>query len=256
MSLLVFLFSLPLFALASPSGHVRRQFDITVHCGTWDSVTTGPYSINLDQWGATGATSGESCARWISLSGTTASWVNNWTWTGGTGVKSYTDLQLNEGINQQLSAIRSMPSKWSWSQSTSGSIVANVAYDFFTSTSFSGSASNEIMIWLANFNAGPISSVYGSDGLPTPIASSISIAGNSWNLYQGSNGANNVFSFLPSSSGTEITNFSGDIFGFFDYLISNENLPSSQYLTTAQAGSEATSGTATLTTTAYSLSIE
>lgn len=109
MSLPVFLFFLPLFALASPSGHVRRQSDTSVHCGTWDSVTTGPYSINLDQWGATGATSGESCARWISLSGTTAAWVNNWTWTGGTGVKSYTDLQLNEGINQQLSAISSMP---------------------------------------------------------------------------------------------------------------------------------------------------
>ena len=38
-----------------------------------------------------------------------AAWVNNWTWTGGTGVKSYTDLQLNEGINKQLSAINSMP---------------------------------------------------------------------------------------------------------------------------------------------------
>ena len=90
-------------------GHVRRQSDTSVHCGTWDSVTTGPYSINLDQWGATGATSGESCARWISLSGTTAAWVNNWTWTGGTGVKSFTNMQLNAGIGKQLSAIASMP---------------------------------------------------------------------------------------------------------------------------------------------------
>ena len=73
---------------------------------------------------------------------------------------------------------------------------------------------NEIMIWLANFNAGPISATYSSSGQPVPVASSISLAGHTWNLYSGSNGANNVFSFLPTS-GT-ITSFSGDLKTFFD----------------------------------------
>lgn len=36
------------------------------------------------------------------------------------------------------------------------------------------------MIWLANINAGPISSSYGSDGSPTAIASDLSIAGQTW----------------------------------------------------------------------------
>ena len=121
------------------------------------------------------------------------------------------------------------------------------------------------MVWLANFNAGPISSQYGSDGNPVPVASDLSIAGHSWNLYSGSNGANAVFSFLPTS-GT-ITSFSGDLKDFFDvsgsyggfrdgrliwhwtqYLTENEGLSSSQYLVTAQAGTEATSGSATLDT--------
>jgi xyloglucan-specific endo-beta-1,4-glucanase len=70
------------------------------------------------------------------------------------------------------------------------------------------------MIWLANFNAGPISASYSASGQPVPIASGISLAGHTWNLYSGSNGANNVFSFLPAS-GT-ITSFSGDIKTFLN----------------------------------------
>jgi xyloglucan-specific endo-beta-1,4-glucanase len=96
---------------------------------------------------------------------------------------------------------------------SSTSIVADVAFDLFTANSAGGSNVNEIMIWLANYNAGPISSQYNSDGTPKAVASSISIAGHTWNLYTGSNGANNVFSFLPSS-GT-VPSFSGDIYAFF-----------------------------------------
>ena len=69
------------------------------------------------------------------------------------------------------------------------------------------------MIWLANYNAGPISAIYNSSGQPVPVASNISLAGHTWNLYSGSNGANNVFSFLPTSGA--ITSFNGDIFTFF-----------------------------------------
>ncbi|KAI9063623.1 glycoside hydrolase family 12 protein [Trametes sanguinea] len=239
--------SVPLLASAIPTELVARQgVDTSSHCGQWDTVTAGPYSLLLDQWGKDGASSGSQCANVVSLSGNTISWKTTWTWTGGTGVKSFTNVQLNQGINKQLSAISSMPSTWKWSQSTSGTIVADIAYDLFTSNTAGGSNVNEIMIWLANFNAGPISSQYGSDGKPVPVASNLSIAGHTWNLYSGSNGANNVFSFLPTS-GT-ITSFSGDIKAFLTYLTQHEGVSTSQYLVTAQAGTEATSGSATLTT--------
>ncbi|KDQ53841.1 glycoside hydrolase family 12 protein [Jaapia argillacea MUCL 33604] len=238
--------------LAAPSPRATT-INTAVYCGQWDSVTAGEYSLLLDQWGESGATSGSDCAQLVSLSGTTLAWKTNWTWTGGTGVKSFTNIQLNTGINQQLSAITTMPSTWDWSQASTGTVVADVAYDLFTSTTSGGSAVNEIMIWLANYNAGPISATYSSSGAPVPIASSLSLAGHTWNLYFGSNGANNVYSFLPTS-GT-ITSFSGDIYTFLKYLITNEGVSTSQYLTTAQAGTEATSGTATLTTSAYSLVI-
>ena len=73
------------------------------------------------------------------------------------------------------------------------------------------------MIWLANFNAGPISATYSSSGQPVPVASNVALAGHTWNLYSGSNGANNVFSFLPAS-GT-ITSFNGDLKVFFNVSV-------------------------------------
>jgi hypothetical protein len=71
-------------------------------------------------------------------------------------------------------------SSWTWSTSYSGSIVADVAYDLFTSATSGGANAYEIMIWLANYNAGPISYSYGSNGQPTPVASGVSLAGHTW----------------------------------------------------------------------------
>ncbi|KAF8313632.1 concanavalin A-like lectin/glucanase [Clavulina sp. PMI_390] len=244
----------PIQADAVEERGLERRLDTSSHCGQWDTVAVGTeYILYLDQWGLSGG-SGSDCASLTSYSGTTVAWKTTWSWTTGTGgVKSYTNIAVNTNLNKQLSAISTMQSTWTWSQSTS-SVVADIAYDLFTSSSSGGSAAYEIMIWLANYNAGPISYTYSSSGAPTPVASSISIAGHTWNLYYGSNGSNLVYSFLPTS-GT-ITSFSGDIKLFFTYLINNRGLSSAQYLTTAEAGTEATSGTSvTLTTSAYSFVI-
>ncbi|KIY42995.1 glycoside hydrolase family 12 protein [Fistulina hepatica ATCC 64428] len=225
----------------------------TSYCGQYDSVTSGNYILYLDQWGLDDATSGSDCASITSSSGSEIAWSATWTWTGGTGVKAYTNVALNSGLNQKLSAISSIPTSWSWSQSITSSSVADVAYDLFTSSSSGGSNEYEIMIWLSNTNSGPISYTYSSSGDAEPIASSISIGGYTWDLYYGSNGSNYVYSFLVQS-GT-ITSFSSDIMDFFDYLVDYEDFSTSQYLTTVEAGTEETSGSATLTTSSYSVSI-
>ncbi|KZV98399.1 concanavalin A-like lectin/glucanase [Exidia glandulosa HHB12029] len=219
--------------------------DTANHCGQWDTVNTGPYTMYLDQWGISGAT-GSDCAQIQSLCGTTIKWTTTWSWSGGSsGVKTYTNINANTGLNKQLSAIKSIPSTWTWSQTSTGTIVANIAYDLFTSSTAGGSNQYEIMIWLANYGAGPISYNYDSSGNPVPVATSVSLAGKTWNLYYGSNGSNYVYSFLPTS-GT-VTNFSGDINLFLKYLTANQTLAASQYLVTAQSGTEATTGKATLT---------
>ncbi|EIW75755.1 hypothetical protein CONPUDRAFT_159157 [Coniophora puteana RWD-64-598 SS2] len=240
------------FALASPA--LLKRVDTSQVCGQYDTVTAGNYELLTDLWGESDATSGSQCSQITSQSGSDIAWTTTWTWTGGSSVKSFSNIQLNEGINVQLSTISSMPTTWDWSYAYSGTIVADVAYDTFTSATSGGSAAYEIMVWMANYNAGPISATYGSDGSPTPIASDITIGSYTWNLYSGSNGSNAVYSFLPTSG--DITSFSGDLYAFFQYLIDNEGLSSSQYLTTAQGGTEPTSGSdATLTTTQYSLAI-
>ncbi len=102
------LFAAPCLVRAAPA-KLEASIDTSTHCGQWDVVTASQYSLLLDQWGKDGATSGSQCANLISLSGSTISWKTNWTWTGGSGVKSFTNIQLNQGINKQLSAISSMP---------------------------------------------------------------------------------------------------------------------------------------------------
>lgn len=87
--------------------------------------------------------------------------------------------------------------------------MADVAYDLFTSATSGGSNAYEIMIWMANYNAGPISYTYSSSGAPTPIAT-VTIASRTWSLYYGSNGSNLVYSFLPPAN-TTITSFSADL---------------------------------------------
>ncbi|KIM71225.1 glycoside hydrolase family 12 protein, partial [Piloderma croceum F 1598] len=172
--------------------------------------------------------------------------------SGGGQVKSFSNVQLNSGIGTQLSAISSMSSTWKWSQSSSGAIIADVAYDMFTSSSPNGTYEHEIMVWLASFNSQPISYNYDASGTAVAIMSNIKIGKYTWNLYEGNNGYNMVWSFIPTDSRI-ITNFKGDVNLFLNHLTSKKYIPSSQYLEKAQGGTEAILGSAKFTTWVYSV---
>ena len=127
--------------------------------------------------------------------------------------------------------------------------MADVAYDLFLgSTAETSSNEYEIMVWLAALGgAGPISSTGSTIATPT-------INGITWNLYSGPNGDTTVYSFVAQST-TE--SFSGDLMDFFTYLIDNEGVSDSLYLTTVEAGTEPFTGSdAKLTVSSYSVSIE
>lgn len=94
-------------ALASPIEE-RATVDTSQHCGQWDTVTAGNYELFLDQWGISGAT-GSQCSQITSLSGSNIAWSTTWNWSGGNGVKTFSNIQLNAGIGKQLSAIKSAP---------------------------------------------------------------------------------------------------------------------------------------------------
>jgi len=103
-----FLALVPLVAFVS-AAPLEKRLDTAQHCGQWDAVVASPYTLYLDQWGKDNASSGSACANIVSLSGNTIAWKNDWTWNGGNGVKSYTNINLNTGLGKKLSAISSIP---------------------------------------------------------------------------------------------------------------------------------------------------
>ncbi|KUJ21836.1 concanavalin A-like lectin/glucanase [Mollisia scopiformis] len=229
-------------AVAAPTATLDKR--ATTICGQWDSVATGTYTVYQDLWGESAATSGSQCTTVNSVSGTTLAWSTSWTWAGGSSsVKSYANAVVTQSTIKQISAITSIPSTWKWSY-TGSSIVADVSYDMFTSSTATGSNEYEIMIWLAALGgAGPISST--GSAIATVTINSVS-----WNLFKGPNGSTTVYSFVAAS---EATSYSGDIKNFFTYLTTYQSFPSSQYLLSIGAGTEPFTGSsAVLTTSAYS----
>ena len=160
-------------------------------------------------------------------------------------VKSYANAQI-QGGGKALSAIKTMPSKWAWTN-TGSDIVADIAYDIFTGKAATGTADYEIMIWVAALGgAGPISST-GSK------LTTVTLAGNSWDLYKGPNGDTTVFSFVAPS---QVDNFNGDLMDFMNYLVQNQGLSNSQILQTINAGTEPFSGSnVKFSTSNYEISV-
>ncbi|KAK3944499.1 putative xyloglucan-specific endo-beta-glucanase [Diplogelasinospora grovesii] len=239
-------FLAPLLALANPTPTLDKR--ATTLCGQWDSLATGSYIVYNNLWGESSATSGSQCTTVTGISSSKLVWSTSWSWAGASSsVKSYANAVLSF-TPKTIAAISTIPTTWSWSY-TGSSIVADVAYDLFTSTSCSSTttASYEIMIWLAALGgAGPISATGSTIATPT-------IGGVSWKLYKGTNGATTVFSFVASSSQTA---FSGDLKNFLSYLTTNEGVSTSQCLYSLGAGTEPFTGSgAVLTTSGYSVSV-
>lgn len=108
-------------------------------------------------------------------------------------------------------------------------MVADVSWDLFTASTVGGSNEFEIMVWLSAIGgAGPISTT------GSPIATA-TIAGSSFKLFSGPNGATTVYSFVAVDA---VKSFDGDLMEFMTYLIEKQGFSSDQYLNTLQAGTE------------------
>ncbi|RMZ07765.1 hypothetical protein D0862_04158 [Hortaea werneckii] len=242
--------SLLALSAAAPT-RTENKRSATSDCSQYGETTVGNYIVYNDLWGQDNG-SGSQCVTVTGVADDSLEWSTTWSWSDNKNdVKSYSNAVV-DADSVQLSSISSMKSSWDWKY-TGDSLTADVAYDMFTSSSADGSEEFEVMVWLANLNAGPISSSYSASGDAETIATP-NVAGYDWSLYKGSNGAQTVYSFLPSDS---INSFSGDVYEFFTYLINNQEFDESQYLVSAGAGTEAFVGqNAEFTVSAYSLEIE
>ncbi|MBD3919310.1 glycosyl hydrolase [Paenibacillus sp. PR3] len=152
----------------------------------WATWTNGGYTIYNNIWG--------------SGAGYQSIWANsysNWgVWaqhpnTGG--IKSYPNV--TKTINKKISAISTLKSSFNVTVPSSGSYSST--YDVWAGTN----NAYEIMIWMNKAGAvNPISYNWSSSGTPVAVYSNVSVGGHTWNVYQGSNGANAVYSFVRTSN--------------------------------------------------------
>ncbi|MFG3164718.1 hypothetical protein ACGFY8_33115 [Streptomyces sp. NPDC048232] len=172
----------PALALGATLGLATAPAQAAVwnSCDQWGNTTLDGYILYNNIWG--------------SGAGTQCVWANsgtNWgTWadhpnTGG--IKSYPNAK--KVINKPITSLGSLRSSYDVTVPSSGAY--NTSYDIWDTD-----YDYEIMLWV-NYNGavGPLGSPQGS----------VSLGGHSWNVYKGSNGANEVFSFLrtsDSSAGT------------------------------------------------------
>ncbi|ETK77160.1 hypothetical protein L915_16594 [Phytophthora nicotianae] len=217
-------------------------------CDQWGKTTSGNYIIYNNLWGSSAATGGgKQCTSLNSGSGDTVSWQTTWSWQGGDKeVKSYANAAL-EFEPVPLTEVKSIPSTMSYKVKYSGKVVADVAYDLFTSSTAKGEKEFEIMIWLAAIGgAGPISSTGKAIDTTT-------IAGNEWSVYSGPNGQMMVYSFVASK---QVENFEGDLMEFFNYLVKSQKFKTSQYLIKVECGTEPFVGNdVTMTVSKYSATV-
>jgi hypothetical protein len=121
----------------------------------------------------------------------------------------------------------------------------NASYDIWLDPTRKTTGVNqmEIMIW---FNRqGPIQPIGGAVGTTT-------VGGRSWEVWRGSNGANNVISYVAPSA---ITSWSFSVLDFVNDVRNRGAITDSWYLTSVQAGFEPWSGGTGLAVSNFAASV-
>ncbi|RAQ51160.1 endoglucanase-1 precursor [Aspergillus flavus] len=242
--------ALALFAAAAAAAytpsHQHQAAKRADSCGQYDTINVGNFKLYNNMWGKDQGT-GSQCVGLdssVNDSSSGVAWHATWSWSGGDGqVKSYPNVEARPET-KKVSDLTNIQSTWKWSY-TGDNLVGDVAYDIFTSSTAGGNAEYEIMIWTAALGgAGPISTTGSPIDTPT-------IGGKTWKLYQGTNAATTVFSFVAPS---EIQDYSGNLAEFFTYLAEKQSFPASQYYLSIGAGTEPFTGqNAVFTTSSYTI---
>ena len=141
----------------------------------WGTWSNGGYTVRNNVWG--GGAGAQSI--WANSYSNWGVWANHPN-TGG--VKSYP--HAGKAINKKISALGTLSSRFDVSRPGSGAYAT--AYDIWA-----GNNAYEIMLWMNK---------QGAVGAIGSKQTTVSVGGHTWDVYRGSNGANEVFSFLRTSN--------------------------------------------------------
>ncbi|MFD8228236.1 hypothetical protein ACFV16_29265 [Streptomyces massasporeus] len=172
----------PALALGATVGLTSAPASAAVwnSCDQWGNTNLNGYTLYNNIWGS-GA--GSQCI-WANSGTNWGVWADHPN-TGG--IKSYPNQ--TKAINKSITSLGSLSSSYNVSVPSSGAY--NTSYDIWDTDH-----DYEIMLWVNKTGAvGPLGTSQGT----------VTLGGHSWNVFKGTNGANEVFSFIRtsnSSSGT------------------------------------------------------
>jgi xyloglucan-specific endo-beta-1,4-glucanase len=225
---------------------------------------TSRYWISNNVWGRpSGDTSSQQCSWFQCFSGDALRWGTSWNWTGGRSVKSYPSVVLgwhwglrvaNTGLPVQIAENRTILTGWDFTvtQSSTGPFSLNVAYDLWvhaipnpgSSGVGADQPSDEVMIWLDYAETVPAGS---------PVALAISLAGATWDLWEGPTQDWTIHSFVRT---TNTNSAALNIADFLNYLVTERGLDDTKYLTSIAAGTEILIGSGEVNTSSYYCSVQ
>jgi cellulase/cellobiase CelA1 len=219
----------------------------TLICEQYGSTTIqGRYVVQNNRWGTTA----QQCIN-VTSSGFEITTLNGSSPTNGapTAYPSvffgchYTNCSPGTNLPIQVSQISSATSSISY-RYVSGATY-NASYDIWLDPSPKRDGVNqmEIMIWLNRQGSiQPIGSVVGTANL----------AGRTWEVWRGSNGSNNVISYVAPSA---ISSLNFSVLDFINDTRNRGAITNSWYLTSIQAGFEPWQGGVGLAVTSFSANV-
>ena len=233
--------SVTAFVVAGPA-----QADTQI-CEQYGSTTIGGrYVVMNNRWG----TSAQQCIN-VTSSGFTIASQQGTGSTSGAPVSypavfygcHYTNCSPGTNLPMQLSSIGSVTSSISYNFVSGATYDA--AYDIWLDPSPKKDGVNqmEIMIWFNRQGSiQPIGSVVGTT----------TIGGRSWEVWRGSNGSNNVISYVAPSP---VASWNFSVLDFINDTKNRGAITNSWYLTSIQAGFEPWIGGAGLAVTNFSAAV-
>jgi hypothetical protein len=254
--------------IAQPATGVKYvSTAITQQCANGSGIAIDAnYKINNNIWAAASDGAGSQCS-WYDTA--TGKWGVNAAHSSGTeqNIKGYPAIARgwlwynstgsifvnanDPSYPTQLSQIQSLTSSWNVTVPLNGEKY-NTSYDIWLDNESNPNhrAQYELMIWI-NYK-GP--AYNGSDFQPigSLVASNISVAGHTWNIYRGSNGKNDVFTFRRTTNTSAVTNL--DIRSLLYYAKNQGFIQNATYVLGIQAGWEIVAG-GSFTTNSFSSSL-
>lgn len=216
-------------AQRQPQPQPQAQADTTI-CEPYGSTTIqGRYVVQNNRWGSSATqcvTATDTGFRITQADGSVPTNGAPKSYPSVFNGCHYTNCSPGTNLPAQISSISSAPSSISYSYV--GNAVYNASYDIWLDPTprTDGVNRTEIMIW---FNrVGPIQPIGSQVGTAT-------VGGRTWEVWSGSNGSNDVLSFVAPSA---IGSWSFDVMDFVRATVARGMAQNNWYLTSVQAGFE------------------